>query len=181
MMDGSLLGLHDLLECGFEGGAANQEAIDVLDLYEFVAVLFVHAAAVDHSGAAGLLADLFQPAPDPAVDLCHLLDGGCLASSDGPDWLVGQNDVLPLGDDSLDGFELLLDHLGSLIAFTLLESLSEAVDYFEASFEGMFQFLGEFLIIFSKVVSSFGMSDDDPRDVDILELFGGDFSGVGSK
>ena len=59
-------------------------------------------------------------------------------------------------------------------------SLSEAEDHLQSILDGIFYLLGNDLVRLSEMGPSFRVAEDDPRDVDILNLFGCDFSCVGA-
>ena len=79
-----------------------------------------------------------------------------------------------------DGVKLFLNHFDGFVGFTLGQCLSEAEDDLHSCFHGVFNLFGDSFIVVSEMGPSFGVSDDNPADVDILELLCGDFSGVGT-
>lgn len=115
------------------------------------------------------------------MNLLHLFASGIFACSDGPDGLISENNVAPVSDERLHCVQLFLNHFDGLIVFPLSESFSEAVDDLKSSFKGDFHLFGQSLIGLAEVGSSFGVTDNDPLDVDVLQLFRSDFTSVGSK
>ena len=95
----SHLGVDDGEELGLEGGASDEEAVNVLLLGQLLAVGAGDRATVDDAGGLGHGGGdiLDEPLPQGGVDLLGLLRGGGLAGADGPHWLVGNDNVGPVG------------------------------------------------------------------------------------
>lgn len=89
------------------------------------------------------------------MDLLHLFRCGILACADRPDRLVGKHDVLPVGDQGLDGLELFLDNLDCLVVLSLSKSLSEAVDHLEPGLQSTFYLSCQDFIGLSEMGPSF--------------------------
>ena len=82
---------------------------------------------------------VFDPFPESGVHFLGLFRRGRFARSDCPDWLVGQDDPVPvLGvlDVVGDGFKLLEADLLGLSGFPLLQLFSDTRDDLQAVFQG---------------------------------------------
>lgn len=112
------------------------------------------------------------------MDLLSLLSGGDLAGTNGPDGLVGDDDLAPVGDLTLEGLELGGDVLDGLARLTLLKALTAAPDDTQAVLGGVLGLVGDDLVGLAEDGSSLGVTQDGPVDVAILELGDGDLSGV---
>lgn len=110
------------------------------------------------------------------MDLLGLLSGGDLASADGPDGLVGNDDLAPVGNLGLEGLELLLDDLDGLASLTLLEALTTAPDDAQTVLSGVLGLGGDDLIALAENGATLRVAKDGPVDVDVLELRDGDFA-----
>ena len=102
--------LHDVGDLRLEGRAAHQEAVDVRERRELGRVLSIRAAAVLDAdrvrrGAVDVCRDPFS---DTFMRFLRLLRGSRFAGADGPDRLVGDDDIAPLQVRALeDGLQLL--------------------------------------------------------------------------
>jgi hypothetical protein len=140
-----LLSVDNVNESGLQAGAADKETVNVGLLSEVLAVLLADGAAVDNTGGLGdLLAKLLaHPLTDTLVNLLRLLGGGDLAGADGPDGLVGDDDLAPVLDLLADGSKLTDDDLHGLASVALLESLTAAEDDVDAAVNGGFGLVGD--------------------------------------
>lgn len=117
----------DQLTSRLERGASNEETVNIGLLGKLATVLLGHAATVQDSGLVGnLVTNSLEPVSDSLVDLLGLLCGSDLASANGPDGLVGDNHLGPVGDLGLEGLELLAHNLNGLATLTLLQALTAA-------------------------------------------------------
>lgn len=174
--------LYYINEGRLERSPADQEPIHILNLDQLVAVLLVHAAPVDYPHSLGLVLHvLAQPLPDPVVNLVHLLGCGSLAGADGPHWFVSQDDVVPVGNDGLDGLQLGLDYVDRLVALSLFEGFAEAVDNFKVVLQGGLDLVAEILVRLFEVGPALRVAQDDPLQVHVLELLGRDLAGIGPR
>lgn len=165
-----------------EGSTADKEAVNVGLLAEFTAVLLVDAAAVEDSGLLGnLVADVgLEPLSDGLVDLLGLLGGGDLAGADGPDGLVGDDNLGPVRDLGLEGGELLADDLDGLAGLALLQGLAAAPDDAQAVLGCVLGLAGDHLVALAEDGAALGVAQDGPVDAAVLELRDGDFAGEGA-
>lgn len=160
----------------FKWCTSDQKAVNVLYLDQFVAVFVSNTTTVNYAAVGSFLVDAFEIWSDPVVDFVNLLGSGCFTSTDGPNGFVSKDDVVPVGDSVLDGVKLTLDDFDGLISFTFGQSFTETENNFQSEFKAIFDFFGNDGIGFTKMCSSLGMSQDDPLNVNILELFRSDFS-----
>lgn len=177
------VGVDDVDEGWLQAGTANQEAIDISLLAELLAVLLADTAAVQDAGLVGSLVVnvLLQPLADSSVDLLGLLGGGDLAGADGPDGLVGDDDLGPVRADlGLEGGELLGDDVDGLAGLTLLERLATAPDDADAVVGGVLGLGGNDLVGLVEDCSALAVAQDGPGGTGVLELLDGDLTGVGT-
>ena len=92
-------------------------------------------------------------------------------------------DSLPvLGlDDVGNSVELSLDDLLGGSVLSLLEGLTDASNDAESGADGSLDLVSDELVAVSEEGSSLRVSEDDPVDVGVLELVGGDLSGEGTR
>jgi hypothetical protein len=121
-------GVDNVDEGRLQAGTANQETVDIGLLGQLAAVLLADGATVDDADVLrGLGGDVVaEPLADGGVDLLGLLGGSDLAGADGPDRLVGNDDLLPLllGELLGDGSKLPSNDVDGLAGLTLLCSVS---------------------------------------------------------
>lgn len=111
------------------------------------------------------------------MDLLSLLSGGDLAGANGPDGLVGNDDLAPVGDLRAEGLELLADDLDGLASLTLLEGLTAAPDDADAVLGSVLGLRGDNLVRLPQDGAALGVAKDGPVDVAVLELGDGDLAG----
>ena len=105
---------------------------------------------------------------------------GCLSGSDGPHWLIGNDDVAPVIDVLSDGIELPLVDSPGASRLSLLEMLSDASDNIEAVVEGSLGLLSDCGVGLSVEVPSLGVAGEGPVDANFIQHFKRYFSRVGS-
>lgn len=114
------------------------------------------------------------------MSILSLLGGCDDTSADGPDWLVGNDDLAPVAHLLFDCVKLsCVDGIG-LSSFTLVEFLTNASHYAEILIEGDLDLLGDDLVALTKDVTSLAMSKDDPVEAELLNHVGTGLSSVGS-
>ncbi|KAI3485238.1 hypothetical protein L1887_51523 [Cichorium endivia] len=167
----SVVGVDDVDELGLERGAADEEAVDVGLLGEFLAVLGGDGAAVDDAELLSrVLAELVGgPLADGGVHLLRLLRGSDLARADGPDGLVGDHDLGPVLNLVGGGVELTNDDVDRLVGLALLERLADAQDHREALGESGGGLLGDVGVRLAKERTALRVAEDDPGDRGVLE------------
>lgn len=177
-----LLGVDDVSEGRLQAGAADEETVNVGLLGELLAVLLADRATVDDAGLVGsLLADvLLEPLADALVNLLCLLGGGDLAGADGPDGLVGNDDLAPVLDLLGHGGELADDNLHGLVGLALLEGLANAEDDVDAAVKGSLGLAGDEGVALLEDDTALAVADQGPGDVGVLELGSGDLAGEGT-
>lgn len=164
-----------------EGSTTDEETVNVGLGAELAAVLLVDAAAVEDAGlVSDLGADAAEEGTDGLVDLLGLLDGGNLASANGPDGLVGNNNLAPVGLLSLEGLDLGGDDLNGLASLTNLEGLAAAPDDVQAVLGGVLGLGGDDFIGLAEDGAALRVAEDNPVDVAVLELGDGDLASVGA-
>lgn len=150
-------------------------------LAKLTAVLLVDTAAVQDPGLVrNLLANVLQPVTDSLVYLLSLLGGSNLSGANGPDGLVGNDDLAPVGDVALEALELLSDDLDGLASLTLLEALAAAPDDADAVLGSVLGLEGDGLVGLLEDGAALGVTEDGPVDGEILELLDGDLASVGT-
>lgn len=171
----------EILTGRLKRGTTNEEAIDIGLLAQLAAVALVDAAAVEDAGLVGdLVADALKPVADGLVHVLGLLGGGDLAGADGPDGLVGDDDLAPVGVLGLEGVELLGDDADGVASLALLEALAAAPDHAEAVVGGVLGLGGDNLVRLAEDGAALRVAEDGPSDVAVLELGDGDLAGEGT-
>lgn len=161
-----------------EGSTTNEEAVNIRLLAELAAVLLVDTSTVEDSGLVGnLVADRLEPVTDSLVDLLGLLGGGDLASANGPDGLVGNDNLGPVADLSLESLKLLADNLNGLASLTLLEALTAAPDNTDAVLGGVLGLGGNNIVRLAEDGAALRVAENGPVDVGISKLADGELAG----
>lgn len=114
------------------------------------------------------------------MDLLGLLGGGDLAGANGPDGLVGNDDLAPVADLLLEGGELVGNDLEGLAGLALLEGLAAAPDDADAVLDGVLGLGGDGLVRLLEDGAALRVAQDGPVDVGVLELLDGDLTGEGT-
>lgn len=123
---------------------------------------------------------LVEPLADALVNLLRLLGGGDLAGADGPDGLVGDDDLAPVLDLLGDGGELGNDNLHGLVGLALLEGLTAAEDDADAAVNGGLGLVGDEGVGLLEDDAALAVAEEGPGDVGVLELGDGDLTGEGT-
>jgi len=173
----------DVGELGLERGAADEEAVDVGALGQLAAVLGVDGAAVLDAGLVGdLLAHaLLEPLSQLGVDLLGLGRGSDDARADGPNGLVGDDDVGPLlfSEDGLEGAELSAGDVLDLAGVALFERLADAEDHAEPVFDSALRLLSADLVSLAHG-PALGVADNDVLQPEVDKHLGRDLARVGA-
>lgn len=114
------------------------------------------------------------------MDLLGLLGGGDLAGANGPDGLVGNDDLAPVADLLLEGGELVGNDLEGLAGLALLQGLAAAPDDADAVLDGVLGLGGDGLVRLLEDGAALRVAQDGPVDVGVLELLDGDLTGEGT-
>ena len=167
---------------GAEGGAADEAAVDLGLCHEALAVFGVHGAAVLNAHPADVLAriDLLHAFSDVADGLVGLCVGGRLSRADGPDGLVGDDDLGEILHAHEVGRDLFIEHLLGHAEFPFVEALPDADDGGEAGGEGCERALIHGFVGLSEVLAAFAVADDDVLHAVFLEHLRGDLARVGA-
>lgn len=110
----------------------------------------------------------------------HLFGGGGLAGTDGPDGLVGDNNVGPVADLVGVRAHLASNHFVGVASLALLQGLANAGNDLEASGQGMRGLLGDQFIGLLEDGTTLRMAQDDPIDVDVLQHGGRNLASEGT-
>ncbi len=181
----SLLILDDFGEgLGVEAGSADEGAVDFRLVEQGDGVVGLDAASVEDADAVGYVAA--QAAGDLAADEqvgfgCHLGRGG-LAGADGPDGLVGDDDIFRVfrSDTDKGKRDLLAQDFVGVSSFALGEDFADADDGRELVLERGGQLFVHQLIGLVEVLAALGVADDDVRRANGREHENGGFAGVGA-
>mmetsp|Transcript_15471 Transcript_15471/g.36809 ORF Transcript_15471/g.36809 Transcript_15471/m.36809 type:complete len:295 (+) Transcript_15471:690-1574(+) len=173
-------GLDDVEERRLEGGAADQESVDVLEADERVAVAVTHTTSVCDAGRLGYLSRhlLLQNLADGRMGLLRLFGRGDHSRADGPHRLVGYHDLRPVSHLGDEGLDLLLDDVGGLAGLALVEHLANAHRRAEARLLTDVHFVSDDLVCLAVVLSSLRVADERPFETEILDMIHSDLSGV---
>lgn len=176
------MAVDNIGESWFQRSTANQEAINVYLLAQVLAVLLRDTATVDDSGLlCNLLANLLlQPSSDSCMDLLGLLSGGNLAGTNGPDGLVGDDNLRPVCHLFLDSLQLACDDLNGLVGLSLLKRFTTAEDNTDSAVQSSLGFRCYKGIIFLQNHTALRVAKESPGDVAVLELVDRDLAGEGS-
>ena len=82
---------------------------------------------------------------------------------------------------TLDGIKLSLNDSGSLVSLSISELFTDASDDLQVTINGELDLSSNNIVGFTVVLSSFGVSKDNPVDAEILNLNRGDFTGVSTS
>lgn len=130
-------GADELLRCrnngeeirGLESRATDQATVNIGLSQQLRRIARIHAAAVKHRHASGLVAGCSQLRTQHGMNLLGLLGRGGLASAYGPDRLIGHHQLAHAWTDLVNhGCQLTLDHDFCLTGFTLRQGLAHADD-----------------------------------------------------
>jgi hypothetical protein len=165
-----------------EGSTANQETVNVGLLAELLAVLLADTATVQDAGlVSDLVANLLlQPGTDGGVDLLGLLSGGDLAGTNGPDGLVGNDNLAPVADLLLESGKLVGNDLEGLARLALLKRLTAAPDDADTVLNGVLGLGGNNLVRLLEDGTALRVTQDGPVDAGVLELLDGDLASEGT-
>mmetsp|Transcript_22539 Transcript_22539/g.45270 ORF Transcript_22539/g.45270 Transcript_22539/m.45270 type:complete len:234 (-) Transcript_22539:152-853(-) len=114
------------------------------------------------------------------MHLLGLLRGSDLAGANGPDRLVGNDDLRPVLDGLGNSLHLTFANLNGLASLSFFKELTDAKNYSESVVQSIFGLDGHSLISFLdfRKVATLRVSEDDPLAADIFEHLRGNFTGV---
>lgn len=172
-------GLDDLVESGLERSTTDKESIDVLLLNEIGSVSIADRATVkDPDRLRCLLGDVSkEPLADLGMSLLSDLGGGSKASTDGPDGLVGNDDLGPVLALLSNSVQLSrVDGLG-LARLTLLLLLTDAGKHGHAVVQSDLGLLSNIRVSLAVERSSLGVAGKGPADAGVLDHGTGELAG----
>lgn len=176
--------VDDIHEGGLQAGATNQEAVNVGLLAQLLAVLLADTATVQDARLVRSLVTnaLLEPLADGSVDVLCLLSCGDLASADGPDGLVGNDDLGPVAGANLglEGIQLLGNDGNSRASFAFLEGLTAAPDNADAVVDRVFSLGGDGLVRLAQDCPPLAVAKDSPFDTTVKQLRNRDLAGEGT-
>lgn len=102
------------------------------------------------------------------------------AGTDGPDRLVGDDDVGPVLDLFGDSLQFSDTHVQGLAGLLLLDGLTDTENDLETLIKSEGDLIGDELVGFAENASTFGVTQDCPLTTQVLDEVGGGFAGVGT-
>ena len=99
-----------------------------------------------------------------------------LTGTDGPNWLVGDDNLRPCLNRVFDGIELCLENFVGLTSFTLLKGLTDAQNCVETSALCLCRFLGDDFVGLTIELSALGVTDESPLVAKVNDLLGTDLT-----
>lgn len=179
-----LLGVDNINKGRLQAGTANKEAVNIRLLAQLLAILLTDTATIQDAGLVrSLVVDsLLEPLANSGVNLLCLLGGGNLASANGPDGLVGNDDLGPVtgANLGLESVQLLGDDRDGGAGLTLLERLAAAPDYADAVVGSVLGLGCDNLVRLAENGPPFAVAQDRPGDVAVKELRDGQLTGEGT-
>jgi hypothetical protein len=114
------------------------------------------------------------------VDFLGLFGRGDLASTDGPDGLISNDDLAPVGDLSLQGSELASNNLEGLSRLALLQAFAAAPYGADAVLGSVLGLGSNNLVSLAEDGPSLGVAQDSPVNAAVLQVLDGDLAGEGA-
>jgi hypothetical protein len=171
-----------ILTSWLQAGTSNQETINIWLGSQVLAVLVGDTSTIDDSGIlCNLLANtLLQPAANGSMDSLSLLSRSNLSGTNGPDWLISNNDLGPLllAQNLLNSRKLGRDNRLSLTGLALGKGLAAAEDNPDAAIDGSLGLGGDEGVVLLEDFTALGVADQGPGDTGVLELVNGDLASV---
>src|SRR5579863_25245 len=105
---------------------------------------------------------------------------GCLAGSNGPDWLVRDDKFASfLGGDGMEGTKALAaEYIFGQPRFAFFQNLADANDWGKSSFKRGFELEIHHVISLTEILAAFGMANDCVGTADREQHAGADFAGI---
>ena len=178
----SIAGSNNIGESWLEGSSSDKETIDVLHSNELGGVGIGDGSSVkDSNGSSGLLGNIgSKPFSDFCMSILSDLWGGSLSGSNGPDWLVGDDDVGPVVALLSDGIQLSIIDILGLSRFSFLEQLSNAGKDSETIVNGQLGLQGHVLVALTVEGSSLGVTSEGGGHSHVFDHANGKLSGIGA-
>jgi len=131
---------NDVDETWLKRSSSDQKSVNILYLNQLVTILFSNTASVNDSAVSGFLVNSFQIFSDPGVNFIDLFSSGSLSCSNGPNWFISQDNVVPVSDFVFNGIELSLNDFNCSVFFSFSESLTETENNFQSEFQTILNF-----------------------------------------
>ena len=178
-------GRFDNMEKGarVETRAADQKAVNIVLFHEFGGVFRLHTAAVKDAEVGSLGPEqVGEDGADFVMDLVGLFRGGHLAGANGPDGLVGDDQLgdLLLGKALQGATHLGLDHGHGFLGLALGEGFPHADDGPQVIADGGHRLGGHGGIGFVEKLATLRVAEDDVADPELAEHRAGDLAGEGA-
>mmetsp|Transcript_17128 Transcript_17128/g.37547 ORF Transcript_17128/g.37547 Transcript_17128/m.37547 type:complete len:205 (+) Transcript_17128:405-1019(+) len=108
---------------------------------------------------------------------CHL------AGTNGPDWLIGDHDLVPLSlrQRRGNGLHLLIEHVEGRVRLALLQLLANAGDGGETVVDGKLGLVGHHLARLSAVLTTLAVTQDHPVKAVVLQHGGRRLASPGTR
>src|ERR1700685_2830950 len=164
---------------GLEAGAADQRAVDVVDVEQCFGIGRLDRAAVENTNALpGLAITRAKPLADEAVHVENIVPGRRHAGADRPDRLIGDDEI---GKSSRQrAVELRAHHRVGLAGIALGARFADADDGKQARAPRRQRLGAHHGIGLAVIMPTLGMADDDGTGAGVLEHFGGNIAGIGA-
>ena len=172
---------NDVDETWFKRSSSNQKSVNVLYLNQLVAVLFRDTSSVNDSAVGCFLVNSFQILSDPIMNFIDLFSSSSLSCSNCPNWFISQDNVVPICNLVFNSIELSLNNFNCSVLFSFSKSFTKTENNFQSEVQTILNFFGNDGISFTKVSSSFRVTQNNPFDVNIMKLLRSDLPGISSE
>ena len=153
---GILASVDDLGEGWLQGGTANEEAIDIFHANELGSIGIGDRSTVeDSSFGSGIGGNIgLQPCSNLSMSLPSNLWRGSLTRTNGPHWLIGDNNLGPVFTQLSNCIQLSLVDSFGLAALSFFEELTDACKHAHTGINCKLGFHGDIGITLSVQGSS---------------------------
>lgn len=172
---------------GLQRSTTNQEAVDILLGVQLVTVGRSSRATIDNTGLVGhgVRNVLREPATDLRVCFLGLLRRCSDASTNSPDRLVGNNNLLPvsLRQGGLNGFKLLSANLHRATVLSIRKLLADANDHAQSGVDGVLGLNADHVASLTRETeanSALTVASQSPLNARISKHFSRMFTGEGT-
>mmetsp|Transcript_63378 Transcript_63378/g.204283 ORF Transcript_63378/g.204283 Transcript_63378/m.204283 type:complete len:337 (+) Transcript_63378:33-1043(+) len=167
----ALRSTDDLRETWLARGSSDQETIHVGQLTQGLAIGRVDGATVENPDRICHLAAANIPYDSPDLEVSFLCLQGCgdNACADGPDRLVRNYHLRPVGYLGHHRFHLLLANLCRLACLTLFQLFADAEHDVEAFLQRHFHFRGAVVVCLAKERATLRVAHHHPLESQVLD------------